>query len=230
MAARGVIFKNREVVILDRPGQLELIKETGVVAIVRGTNADTMLRVADAIHAGGVRAIEVTMNTPDAIDMIRILSTEVSDRMLVGVGTVLDAPTARMAILAGAQFILAPNLDEEVIRICHMYGRLVIPGVLTPTEVVRAWSLGADIVKIFPAGSVGPRYIRELRGPLGHIDMMAVGGVTVENAGDFIRAGAVALGVGSELVDRSAVAEGRFDTLTRNAKAFIGAVKEAKTG
>lgn len=213
---------------MDRAAQLELIKETGVVAIVRGTAPDAVLKVADALYAGGVRAIEVTMNTAGVIDIIRTVSTGVGDKMLVGAGTVLDAQAATMAILAGAQFIVAPNLDEEVVRTTHAHGKLAVPGVLTPTEVVQAWKLGASIVKVFPAGSAGPRYFRELRGPLSHVDMMAVGGVTVETAGDFIRAGAVALGVGSELVDKTAVADGRFEVLTEKARAFIQAVREAR--
>jgi 2-dehydro-3-deoxyphosphogluconate aldolase / (4S)-4-hydroxy-2-oxoglutarate aldolase len=208
--------------------QVQLIRDTGIVAIVRGTGIDTLLKVAESLRDGGVRVIEVTLNTPGAITMIGRLVEECGEQMLIGAGTVLDPETARSVILAGAKFVLGPILNPEVGKLCKRYNTVYVPGVLTPTEVMSAWEMGAQVVKIFPAGSVGPRYIRELRGPLPQVEMMPVGGVTEENAAEFIRAGAVALGIGGELVDRKAVEEGRFDLLTEKARRFIAAVQEGR--
>jgi 2-dehydro-3-deoxyphosphogluconate aldolase / (4S)-4-hydroxy-2-oxoglutarate aldolase len=208
---------------------MQLIRETGVVAIVRGTTTDTLVQVSEALKRGGVRAIEVTLNTPGAVGMIRELVDKCGSDMLVGAGTVLDPESARAAILAGARFVLGPNLSLEVSKLCKRYNALYVPGVFTPTEIISAWEMGAQVVKIFPAGSVGPRYIKELRGPLPQVDMMPVGGVDLGNAADFIRAGAVALGIGGELVDRRAVAEGRFDLLEEKARRFTDAVREGRS-
>jgi 2-dehydro-3-deoxyphosphogluconate aldolase / (4S)-4-hydroxy-2-oxoglutarate aldolase len=208
---------------------MQVIRETGVVAIVRGTTTDTLVQVSEALKRGGVRAIEVTLNTPGAVGMIRELVDKCGSDMLIGAGTVLDPESARAAILAGARFVLGPNLSLEVSKLCKRYNALYVPGVFTPTEIICAWEMGAQVVKIFPAGSVGPRYIKELRGPLPQVDMMPVGGVDLGNAADFIRAGAVALGIGGELVDRRAVAEGRFDLLEEKARRFTDAVREGRS-
>jgi 2-dehydro-3-deoxyphosphogluconate aldolase/(4S)-4-hydroxy-2-oxoglutarate aldolase len=208
--------------------QMSLIKKTGIVAIVRGTDINSMMKIAESLQAGGVRVIEVAMNTPGAIDMIAKLVKEYGDEMLVGAGTVLDPETARAVILAGAKFALGPTLNLEVSKLCKRYNTLYVPGVFTPNEIMTAWEMGAQVVKIFPAGSVGPRYIKELKGPLPQIEMMPVGGVNLDNAAEFIRAGAVALGVGGELVDRKAVEKGHYKELTEKAKLFIAAVEEGR--
>lgn len=208
--------------------QMQLIRETGIVAIVRGTGINSLFKVAESLKEGGVRVIEVTLNTPGAIEMIGQLVKEYGNEMLIGAGTVLDPETARSVILAGAKFILGPTLNPEVCKLCKRYNTVYVPGVLTPTEIMTAWEMGAHVVKIFPAGSVGPRYIKELRGPLPQVEMMPVGGVTLDNAAEFIKAGAVALGIGSELVDRKAVEAGRFDLLTEKARQFIAAVQEGR--
>ncbi len=206
-----------------------VIRESGVVAIVRGTSASTLGRLCEALRQGGIRAIEVTFNTRGAPKMIEELVDKHAAGLIVGAGTVLDADTARTAILSGASFVLAPNLNLEVIETCHRYDVLPVPGAMTPTEILSAWSAGAEIVKVFPAGSLGPRYFRELRGPLPQVEMMAVGGVNLDNAAGFIEAGAAALGVGGELVNRSAVAQEQWDVVTARAQAFLRVVTEART-
>lgn len=207
---------------------LTVINESGICAIVRGTSADSLCKVAEALTAGGVKAIEVTFNTPGAAGMIKELSGKYSEQVVIGAGTVLDPETARIAILSGASFILSPSLNIQVIRLCQRYGVLAVPGVATPTEIVTAWENGAKVVKVFPAGALGPRYIKEIRGPLAHIDMMAVGGVNLSNIKDFLKAGINSAGIGSDLVDRKLVQEGNFAEITIRAKAYIQAVNEAR--
>lgn len=208
--------------------QMKIIRETGIVAIVRGTGIDSLFKIAEALREGGVRVIEVTLNTPGAIEMIGELEKEFGAEMLIGAGTVLDPETARAVILAGAKFVLGPTLNLDVSKLCKRYNTVYVPGVLTPTEIVSAWEAGAQVVKVFPAGSLGPRYIKELRGPLPQVEMMPVGGVTVDNAAEFIKAGASALGIGGELVDRAAVEAGRFELLTEKAHRFIEAVQDGR--
>ena len=208
--------------------QMKIIRETGIVAIVRGTGIESLLKIAEALSEGGVRVIEVTLNTPGAIEMIAQLEKEFGDEMLIGAGTVLDPETARSVILAGAKFVLGPTLNLDVSKLCKRYNTVYVPGVLTPTEIIKAWEAGAQIVKIFPAGALGSRYIKELRGPLPQVEMMPVGGVTVDNTAEFIKAGATALGIGGELVDRNAVEEGRFELLTEKARRFIEAVQDGR--
>lgn len=205
--------------------QMQIIRDSGIVAIVRGTSIESLFKIAQSLKKGGVQAIEVTLNTPGAIEMISQLENEFGDEMLIGAGTVLDPETARAVILAGAKFVLGPTLNLEVSKLCKRYNTVYVPGVLTPTEIITAWEAGAQIVKVFPAGSVGPRYLKELRGPLPQVEVMPVGGVTLDNAAEFIKAGAAALGIGSELVDRKAVETGQFDLLTEKACRFIEAVQ-----
>lgn len=210
---------------MNREETLALVKETGIVAIIRGIPAEDLAGVTDVLKAAGIRAIEVTMNTSQALDMVAWLARYGGQDVAIGAGTVLDSETARSAILAGAAFIISPSLNARMLEMCHRYGILAIPGVLTPTEVLTAWELGASLVKIFPAARLGPAYIKDLRGPFPHIGMMAVGGVTQSNAAEFIKAGCVAVGVGSELVDRRLVAEKRLDVIAERAAAFVSAVR-----
>lgn len=207
---------------------LEQIKESGVVAIVRGTSPSVLGQIIGALNEGGVKAVEVTFNTPGAAEMIRELVEKYAEGMLVGAGTVLDPETARTAMLAGASYILTPTLNQEVIQIGNRYGIPVIPGVMTPTEALTAWETGARTVKLFPAGTLGSRYIKDLRGPLPQIKVVPVGGISLDNAAEFIKAGAVALGVGSTLVNKDLIVQGRWDELAEKAAAFVKIVSDTR--
>lgn len=208
---------------------LNIINKTGVCAIVRGLSADSLCRTAEALIKGGIKAIEVTFNTPGSAEMIKELSSKYSKDMVIGAGTVLDSKTARIAIMSGASFVLSPSLNLDVVRVCQRYSIVPVPGVLTPTEIITAWENGVQIVKLFPAGAIGPRYIKEIKGPFSHIDIMAVGGIDLTNISDFIKAGACSTGIGSSLVDKSLVEEGKFEELTNRAKGYITAVNEARS-
>lgn len=212
----------------EREEILKRILDCGITAIVRVDTSEGLMAVVEALDKGGVNVVEVTMTTPNALEVVKEASARFGDRVLLGVGTVLDAETARAAILAGAQFIVSPITDEATIRLVHRYSKVMMPGAFTPTEVVRAWELGADVVKIFPTSSVGPQYIKDLKGPLPHIRMIPTGGVTLETAAAFLRAGAAALAVGSNLVKKQLVAEGRFDEITNLAKQFVSIVREVR--
>jgi 2-dehydro-3-deoxyphosphogluconate aldolase/(4S)-4-hydroxy-2-oxoglutarate aldolase len=214
----------------DKERNLQDIIDCGVVAIVRVGTAQEAVEVCGAIARGGVKPIEVTMTVPGAIDAIKEFKSAMKGEVLVGAGTVLDPETARAVILAGAEFVVSPNLNLKVIEVCHRYGKVVIPGTLTPTEILTAWEAGADIVKVFPAGALGPGYLRDIRGPFPQIRLTPTGGVNLENTPDFIRAGAVAVSVGTSLVDRKAVSERKYDIITENARKFVEAVKLARAG
>lgn len=207
---------------------LQKLESTGVVVIIRMTDTEKVLQVFDAFRAGGVTCIEIAMTTPNAIELIQAATNRASEEMCIGVGTVLDAETARMAILAGAEYVVTPNTNPNVIQTCKRYGKVVVPGALTPTEIVSAWEAGGDIIKIFPATTFGPGYIKDLRGPLPHIKYMPTGGVNEENAGDFIKAGAVAVGVGSALLDKEVIQSGNFNVLTQKAKHLTERIQSAK--
>lgn len=203
---------------------VERMTEAGIIAIMRHTAPALARQTVEALSAGGVQIIEVTMNSAGAADMLRELADTYRDDVLLGAGTVLTVASAEQALRAGARFIVAPNTDRHVIEYCNQRDVPVVPGALTPTEVVTAWQQGADLVKIFPAGGLGPRYLRDLRGPLGDIPFVPTGGVTLDNAADFMRAGAAALGVGSDLVHRDLVDQRDFATITARAKEFVVAV------
>ena len=209
---------------------LSKINNTGVISIVRGISKDRILHVADALYKGGVEIIEVTFNTPDAISMIEVLRENYSDKMIIGAGTVLDAQTARNAILAGAQFILSPSLHEDVIKICNKYSILSVPGVFTPTEAITAWELGAKLIKIFPAAVLGPQYIKQLLGPLNMLEITVVGGINEGNFADFLKAGASSAGIGSELVSKDAVNKGAYEEIYKRAKCYSEIFKNIKKG
>lgn len=213
---------------MDRDEQVRLIEESGIIAIVRFDRSEQLIQVAKAIRAGGVGIIEFTMTTPNALGIIEESAREFGDEVLLGAGTVLDGETARAAILAGAEFIVAPTLDPEVIEICRRYSKVVIPGALTPTEILTAWESGADFVKVFPATLGGPSYLKAIRGPLPQVKLIPVGGVSLENVADFIKAGAVAVAVGGNLVKKRAIAEGNFAELTETAHQFVAAVREGR--
>ncbi|WP_374717353.1 bifunctional 4-hydroxy-2-oxoglutarate aldolase/2-dehydro-3-deoxy-phosphogluconate aldolase [Neobacillus sp.] len=180
---------------------VEEIQKRRVVAVIRGAIMETIIPVAQALKNGGITAIEITMETPKALSIIERVADVFGDEMFVGAGTVLDPETARAAILSGAKFVFSPTVRKETIEMTKRYGIISVPGAFTATEILTAYEYGADVVKVFPAGSVGPSYFKNLAGPLPHIPLMPTGGINTENAKDYIRAGAVAVGVGSSLVD-----------------------------
>jgi 2-dehydro-3-deoxyphosphogluconate aldolase/(4S)-4-hydroxy-2-oxoglutarate aldolase len=204
---------------------LQRILDVGVIAIVRVASAEQAVDVCGAVARGGVKAIEVTMTVPGAIDAIKEFRKQSSDDILLGAGTVLDPETARAVILAGADFIVSPNLNVDVIKMSHRYAKVVIPGTFTPTEILAAWDAGADIVRVFPAGVVGPQYLKDIKGPFPQIRLTPTGGVNLENTPDFIRAGAACVSVATALVDKNALAEKKFDVISEKARQFIEAVK-----
>jgi 2-dehydro-3-deoxyphosphogluconate aldolase/(4S)-4-hydroxy-2-oxoglutarate aldolase len=205
------------------------IRETGVVPVVRAASADEAMRAVDAIKAGGIGVLEITMTVPGAVRLIGEVCGRFGADALVGAGTVLDAETARACILAGAQFVVSPALDLATIECCRRYGVAVLPGALTPTEVVQAWAAGADFVKVFPAGALGgASYIKSLKAPLPQIELVPTGGVSLKTAAAFIRAGASALGVGADLVDTKVLREGRACLITERARQFLEIVRAAR--
>ena len=206
---------------------MEKLTNSGALGIIRVQTSEDLVRIAEALHAGGLSCLEITMNTPGALRAIEAAREELPD-VLMGAGTVLDAATACQAILAGAQFLVTPTVKLDVIETAHRYGVPVIPGAMTPTEILTAWEAGADLVKVFPASVLGPKYIQEIHGPLPQIPLVPTGGITADNAGEFIRAGAVAVCVGSWLVDKRALTEGRYEVLTQRARQLVEAVRKAR--
>jgi 2-dehydro-3-deoxyphosphogluconate aldolase / (4S)-4-hydroxy-2-oxoglutarate aldolase len=207
---------------------LREIESSGVVAVIRMQKADQLRAVIDALLEGGVRALELTMTVPGAIGLIEELAKDLPGEFQLGAGTVLDTETARQVILAGAKYIVAPVLNLDVITLCHRYDVAIMPGCFTPTEILTAWQAGADLIKVFPATALGPSYFKDVRAPLPQVRLMPTGGVTMENAGEWIKAGAVAIGVGSALVDTKAIAAGNFAQITKNAKSLIESVRAAR--
>jgi len=213
---------------MGKDDHIRIIEQGGVIAIVRFDRSEELIRVARAVQAGGVRVIEFTLTTPNALQIIEQSVREFGNDVLLGAGTVLDAETARAAILAGAEFIVAPTLNPAVIEVCRRYSKVVIPGAFTPTEILTAWECGADFVKVFPAEFGGAAYFKAVRAPLPQVKLIPVGGVSLETAGDFIKAGASAVAVGGNLVKKSAIAAKRFDELTDLARGFVDAVHRAR--
>jgi 2-dehydro-3-deoxyphosphogluconate aldolase/(4S)-4-hydroxy-2-oxoglutarate aldolase len=208
---------------------LRKVAEIGLVPVVRAQSADEAMRVIDAIRDGGVPVLEITMTVPGAIGVMEEVARRFGSEVVVGAGTVLDAETARACILAGAQFVVSPALNLETIAICRRYGVAVLPGALTPTEVLTAWTAGADVVKVFPCGALGgASYIKSLKAPLPQVEMIPTGGVSVKTAADFIKAGSLALGVGADLVDTKAIREGNAKLVTEKAREYVRIVQEAR--
>jgi 2-dehydro-3-deoxyphosphogluconate aldolase/(4S)-4-hydroxy-2-oxoglutarate aldolase len=204
------------------------IEQLGVVAIIRLKDPDALHGVAQALAEGGVRALEVTMTVPRAIELIAELAPTLPDGFLLGAGTVLDAATTRRAVTAGAQFIVSPVFRPDVISAAHDLGVPVMPGCFTATEILNAWEAGADIVKVFPATAVGPGYLKDIRGPLPQVKLMPTGGVSIDNVGEWLKAGAVAVGVGSALLDSTAIAAGNYGVVADNARRMIANVRAAR--
>jgi 2-dehydro-3-deoxyphosphogluconate aldolase/(4S)-4-hydroxy-2-oxoglutarate aldolase len=212
----------------ERAAMARQLEQLGIVAVIRIKDPEKVRDVVAALAAGGVRALEVTMTVPRAVDLIRDLAARIPDGFLLGAGTVTDAATARAVIDAGASFVVGPVFRMDVIAACHERGVPAIPGCFSPTEILDAYEAGADIIKVFPATALGPQFIKDVRAPLPQVKLMPTGGVTVENAGDWIRAGAVAVGLGSALLDTAAIESGQLDVITRNAERAVASVTAAR--
>jgi 2-dehydro-3-deoxyphosphogluconate aldolase/(4S)-4-hydroxy-2-oxoglutarate aldolase len=213
---------------MNKDEQLRFLLDHGLVAIVRLKEPAELVPIAQAIEAGGVRVIEFTMGTPNALDAIHQIAHEWGDRILLGAGTVLDPETGRAALLAGAQFLVAPNFNPALIELARRYNKIIVPGAFSPTEILAAWECGADIVKVFPASTVGPQYIKDILGPLPYVRLLPTGGVTLDNIPAFIAAGAAAVAVGASLTDPKLIKEGNWNGLTEHAQRFAQAVKQAR--
>ena len=207
---------------------LKRIVECGIVGVVRMTDTAQLLNVIEAIGKGGVKCIEITMTTPGAIEIIKDLTEKLGQDFVVGAGTVLDADTARSALLAGAEFIVSPTFKEEIIQTTHGYDKVCVPGAFTPTEILRAWEAGADVVKVFPATVLGPQFFKDIKGPLPQIRLTPTGGVNLENASQFIEAGADFLGAGASLLNKEAIRNERWDQLTDIATKFIAIIRSTR--
>lgn len=213
-------------------GRVDLTRsliEGGAIAVIRMEDPQRVLRVAEAILEGGVTSIEITMTVPNALSTIEAVANELGESIILGVGSVLDRETVRQAIEAGARYVVSPVLKKEVIDAAHLYGAPVLPGAFSPTEVQTAHELGADLIKVFPADVVGMAYIKALLAPMPHLQLVPTGGVTPENAGDWIRAGAVAVGIGGALLDKRAISEGNYAVLTDKARTLRQSIIAART-
>ncbi len=213
---------------MNKEEYVQAIIDTGIVAVIRVNNAAELMDTTIALNKGGVRALEITMTSPGALDAISEASKQLGDEAIIGVGSVLDPETARAAILAGAKFVVGPVLNLDVIRLCQRYSVPCIPGAFTPTEILRAWEAGADVVKVFPATKLGPSYFKDILGPLPQVRLTPTGGVNLENAGEFIKAGASFVGVGGALVNKNLVAEKKWDELSALAAKFIEVIKAVR--
>ena len=213
---------------MKKTGTINIIRETGVIAIMRAKSSGQLIAAADAIKKGGVRAIEVTMTTPGALDVIAEAKARYGSDVAFGAGTVLDPESGRAAILAGADFVVGPTLNLGLIALCNRYGIPVVPGCYTPTEILTGWEAGADLIKLFPASVGGPDLVKAILAPLPQVQIIPVGGVDLNTAAEFIRKGAVALGVGSDLVNQKLLDAGDMDELTRRAASYIEQVKKGR--
>lgn len=208
--------------------QLDKLMSSCIVAVVRRPPSEKVQLITDALVAGGVEALEITVDSEGVFELIPLLKERYGKQVLVGAGTVMNASVAEKALQAGADFIFSPILDEATIKITNRYGRISIPGVMTPTEIAKGYEWGADVLKIFPGATLGASYIKEVSAPLAGIPMMPTGGVTLHNVAEFIRAGAVAVGLGSSLLDKAAIAEGRYEDITELARKYKAAITDAR--
>jgi 2-dehydro-3-deoxyphosphogluconate aldolase/(4S)-4-hydroxy-2-oxoglutarate aldolase len=220
--------KGVELGMISKEQIIQTLIETGVVAVIRVNNASELLDTTIALNKGGVKALEITMTSPGALEAISEASNKLGDEAIIGVGSVLDPETARMAILAGAKFVVGPVLNREVIKLCQRYSVPCIPGAFTPTEIITAWEAGADVVKVFPATKLGPSFFKDILGPLPQVRLTPTGGVNLETAGEFIKAGASFVGVGSALVSKKLIAEKNWAEMSALAAKFIQVVKDAR--
>src|SRR3954454_2012492 len=213
---------------MSKETQLRRVLDGGIVAVVRSPDSHQLVEVCRALADGGVTTVEITMTVPDAVDVLRQVRRALGDAVLLGAGTVLDPETARAVLLAGAEFIVSPVVNLDVIRLCRRYNKLVFPGAFTPTEILAAWEAGADVVKVFPADPLGPAFFRAMRAPLPQVRLMPTGGVDLTTAAEFLRAGACCLGVGSQLVEPRAVAAGDFDRIRELAAEYVQVVHQVR--
>jgi len=214
---------------MNRKDILRSILDIGVVPVVRTSSAETAVLAIEAVYRGGIRAAEITMTVPGAIHALEKLADEFGDKLVLGAGTVLDPETARICMLAGAQFFVTPALNLKTIEMVKRYSKIIMPGALTPTEVVTAWEAGADLVKVFPCGALGgAKYIKALKAPLPHIEMVPTGGVSLATTADFLRAGAAAVAVGAELIDAKTISEGRYEVFEERARLFLDEVAKGR--
>lgn len=211
---------------MSKETHLRQVLDCGIVAVVRSPDSGQLVDVVRALADGGVTVAEITMTVPGALDVVRQVRQALGDKVLLGAGTILDPETARAALLAGAEYIVAPTVNLEVIKLCRRYDKLVMPGAFTPTEILAAWEAGADIVKVFPADVVGPAFFKAVRGPLPQVRLMPTGGVDLTTAAEFLKAGACCLGVGGQLVEPKAVAEGNFTRIRDLARQYAGIVQQ----
>lgn len=214
---------------MNRKETVARIIDYGVVAVIRMKDTDRLLKVIEAVREGGVKCIEITMTVPGAVEIIRQLSAIVPKDVLVGAGTVVNEETARKVMDAGATFVVGPVLNLNMVSACIARDIPVLPGCYTPTEILTAWNAGADIIKVFPATTLGPKYFKDLRGPFPDIRLMPTGGVTIDNVGEWILAGACAVGIGSDLLDKKAIDEGRYEVLTERAARMVTNVRKARS-
>src|SRR3954465_12807014 len=206
---------------MSKEQNLRRVLDSGIVAVVRSPDSGALVEACRALADGGVTVVEITMTVPDALDVVRAVRLALGDRILLGAGTILDVETARAALLAGAEYLVAPTLNLDVIRLCQRYSKIMMPGCLTPTEILTAWEAGADIVKVFPAEVVGPAFFKAVRAPLPQVRLMPTGGVVLTPGGAFLKAGACCLGVGGQLVEAKAVAERNFDRIRELARQYV---------
>jgi 2-dehydro-3-deoxyphosphogluconate aldolase/(4S)-4-hydroxy-2-oxoglutarate aldolase len=208
---------------------LSFIRDVGIVPVVRTSSAESAIQAIDAIYQGGIRAAEITMTVPGAVKALEKVADKFGDKLVLGAGTVLDPETARICMLAGAEFFVTPALKMATIEMAKRYSKVICPGALTPTEVLTAWEAGADIVKIFPAGNAGgAKYIKALKAPFPQIEMIPTGGVNLETAGEFLKAGACAVAVGGELVDAKLIQDRRYDQIEERAKQYLAVIARAR--
>jgi 2-dehydro-3-deoxyphosphogluconate aldolase / (4S)-4-hydroxy-2-oxoglutarate aldolase len=213
---------------MSKESQLRQVLDCGIVAVVRSPDSQQLVEVVRALADGGVSVAEITLTVPNALEVLRQVRHALGDRVLLGAGTVLDPETARAVLLAGAEYVVAPTVNLDVIRLCRRYDKLVMPGAFTPTEILTAWEAGADVVKVFPADVLGPAFFKAVRGPLPQVRLMPTGGVDLKTAADFLRAGACCLGVGGQLVEPRAVAERNFDRIRELARQYVAVVKQMR--
>lgn len=213
---------------MTRDQALQKVLDTGIVSIIRAKSGEQLVDVAKALYEGGIDVIEVTFTVPGVLDIISAVKRELGDRILLGAGTVLDTESARAAILAGAEFIVTPTVNPDVIQLCNRYGKVIMPGGMTPTEILTAWEAGADIVKVFPADVGGPGFLKAVHGPLPQIRLLPTGGVDLETLPSFVKAGACAVGLGSALVEKDAVESGDMDRIRSLAEQYVALVKQTR--
>jgi 2-dehydro-3-deoxyphosphogluconate aldolase/(4S)-4-hydroxy-2-oxoglutarate aldolase len=214
---------------MSREANLRRVLDTGIVSIIRAKSGEQLVNVAKALYEGGIDVIEVTFTVPGVLEIIAAVKKELGDKILLGAGTVLDSETARAAILAGAEFIVTPTVNTDVIKMCNRYSKVIMPGGFTPTEILTAWDAGADIVKVFPAEVGGPGYLKAVHGPLPHVRLLPTGGVNLETLPAFLKSGACAVGLGSQLVETKAVESGDMARIRSLAEQYVGLVKKTRS-